>query len=427
MKNLKISDKIRNIISNYYKIVLFEEDPFSFEPKVVISMAEPEPLEHFENTQSEMRKIGYQIKLHYLKDYELKNYDFEKKEDERYYEIKFKAKEFVEFEKKPIKKKKIVQIALFSITSLMIVLSGYFYVYFIDPYYGGFNKPLLSTFLAIFSYSLGMFLIIFIHELGHIFFSRRHKLNISAPYLIPGPPPFGTLGAFVSIKDDPQTRNQKFDVAIGGIIFGIITSLILIVIGLSLSVQMDTESYLRLRATYFGTTPAHEAKLVHDNMNLYNLLFLGLRFLFFEPPTYSYYYGCYLPNKIVIIHPLAFAGWIGLLLSGLNLITFPFLDGGHVLRAVFPKPYIRIIGTIVGFLIFLTLNPYLMALSVLPNLLICISQYSLLQSRKSEEEEIPNPTIPLTNSRKIFALCLILLFILLYPLSYDNIIYGFGI
>ncbi|MFX1443496.1 MAG: hypothetical protein ACFFHV_08795, partial [Promethearchaeota archaeon] len=82
MKNLKISDKIRNIISNYYKIVLFEEDPFSFEPKVVISMAEPEPLEHFENTQSEMRKIGYQIKLHYLKDYELKNYDFEKKEDE---------------------------------------------------------------------------------------------------------------------------------------------------------------------------------------------------------------------------------------------------------------------------------------------------------------------------------------------------------
>ncbi|MFX0135007.1 MAG: site-2 protease family protein [Candidatus Hodarchaeota archaeon] len=426
-KASRISDKIKDIVSQYYKIVLFEESPHRFEPIIVIDLTDPQPQEDFEKIQSELKKIGFQIKLHHLKEHELKQFNLKGDEKVKLYEIKFEAKEFGEKEEK-LKKRKIIQLVLLSITSLTIIISGFLYVYLIDPYYGGFGKPFVSTFFAIFSYCLGMFLIVVVHEFGHIYFSRKHKLRISLPYLIPGPPPLGMFGAFVSIKDEPHTRNQKYDVAIGGIVFGIMISLILIVIGLLLSIQMDTEQYLQLRADYYGSSPAEEAKYVHEHMNFYNFLFLATRFLFFEQPSYRHYYGCYLPTKIIIIHPLAFAGWIGLILSGLNLIPLPFLDGGHIFRTIFPNPAAGIIGMIIGFLIFLSLHPNLLVLSILPSLLLCCSNYMIFQSqREDKKDEFPNPTIPLTKSRKISALLLIPIFILLYPLTYDNIIFGFGI
>ncbi|MHA1677446.1 MAG: site-2 protease family protein, partial [Promethearchaeota archaeon] len=234
------------------------------------------------------------------------------------------------------------------------------------------------------------------------------------------PPPIGMLGAFVSIKDDPQTRNQKFDIALGGILLGILISVVLILIGLLFSMRVDTLTYIQLRADYFNITLQEGAKTIQENFNHFNLLFLFFRNIIFEQPTFSEIQGILLPEKILLLHPLAFSGWIGLLISGLNLIPLSFLDGGHIFHAIFPKSYSKLIGTLIGAIILLILNFEFLWL-VWFSLIGSINSLN----RKNISSIIPNPIKPLTKSRIYLGLLTIILFILLYPLSFENLIYGF--
>ena len=375
----------------------------------------------FTQLQDELKPEGFQIKFHPLTDKEKNLYTFE--EDgplSKFYSITFIPKKFGINQSKKNKHTKI-QLLLVAITSVMILLSGYFYVIFIEPYYSTAYQSETATYLAIFYFCLGMFAIIVVHEFGHVYFSRRHKIDCSYPFLIPGPPPLGMLGAFVSIREDPQTRNQQFDVAIGGIVFGLLISILLVIFGFFLSEYVDIETYVQLRANQGDRTLQESAEFIAENLNQYDLLFLGLRNLFFQNPSYGYHYGVYLPNQILVLHPLAYAGWIGIVLSGLNLIPISFLDGGHVLKSIFPGKYTRCIGTILGAILLISLssNLYYFAIFGLPG-----AMTELNSDKKTYE--IPNPMAKFKVSRKIFAIGLMGLFILLYPLSYDNLLFGFG-
>ncbi|MHA1295227.1 MAG: site-2 protease family protein [Promethearchaeota archaeon] len=417
--DLKISEKIRQIVGNHYQIVIFKEENYSFEPFCIIKIDKTIKDDTFNNLQENLKKIGFQAKFKELNNKEIYENDLELFPGIKYYRIFFIAKQFNR-DKKTSKKTLIIQSTLFSITFFTIVLSALLYIQYIEPYYGGFGTPSMSTLFSILSYCIGMFLIILIHEFGHYFLGRHYGLKISLPYLIPGPPPIGMLGAFVSIKDDPQTRNQKFDIALGGILLGILISVVLILIGLLFSMRVDTLTYIQLRADYFNITLQEGAKTIQENFNHFNLLFLFFRNIIFEQPTFSEIQGILLPEKILLLHPLAFSGWIGLLISGLNLIPLSFLDGGHIFHAIFPKSYSKLIGTLIGAIILLILNFEFLWL-VWFSLIGSINSLN----RKNISSIIPNPIKPLTKSRIYLGLLTIILFILLYPLSFENLIYGF--
>jgi Zn-dependent protease len=400
---------------------MFKEIDYSFTPICIIRIDEPKPETVFKQMQDELKPIGFQIKFHPLSEQELKSYNITEQDEKiKFYSTTFITKNLKVTQEKKKKSTKI-QLVLVAITGVMVFLSGLFYVIFLEPYYSTVYQTEAMTYLAIFYFCLGMFAIIVVHEFGHVIFSRRHKIDCSYPYLIPGPPPFGMLGAFVSIKDDPQTRNQQFDVAIGGIVFGLIISIVLIIIGFLLSEYMDIETYIQLRANQGDRTLKESAEFIGENINQYNLLFLGLRNLFFQIPSYGYHYGTYLPDNILILHPLAYAGWIGILLSGLNLIPISFLDGGHVLRSIFPSKYTRCVGLIIGAVLLLSLSwdMYYIVIFGLPGA-------TMEFNSESKSYEVPNPMVEFKKSRKLFAFCLIGIFIMLYPLTYDNLLFGFG-
>ena len=168
-------------------------------------------------------------------------------------------------------------------------------------------------------FSFTLLLILGTHEMGHYLVSRRHNLNVTLPYFIPAPPfPFivGTFGAFIRIRSPIQDKRALLDVGCAGPLTGVAVSIPVILLGLNLST---------VKVVPGGGA---EGLILGEP-----LLFQMLGWLVF---------GHLSPEQNVILHPVAFAGWIGLLVTALNLIPVGQLDGGHVSYALFPSQHRRI-------------------------------------------------------------------------------------
>jgi len=162
-------------------------------------------------------------------------------------------------------------------------------------------------------FSFTLLLILGAHEMGHYLVSRQHHLDVSLPYFIPAPPiPFiiGTFGAFIRIRSPIRDKRALLDVGCAGPLTGVMVSIPVILVGLKLSA-----------VTVIG---GGEGTLTLGEP----LLFKLLSWLALGPLT---------PDQNIVLHPVAFAGWIGLLVTALNLIPVGQLDGGHVAYALFPE------------------------------------------------------------------------------------------
>lgn len=149
--------------------------------------------------------------------------------------------------------------------------------------------------------------ILLCHEMGHYVVARRHRVDVSLPYFIPLPPfiSLGTMGAVIRMRRPIDDRNQLIDVGAAGPLAGLVAAIPLLVLGLWLSPVAVT------------TTPS---AVVEGN----SLAYLGLKYLV---------HGRYLPaadGTDVQLHPVAFAAWVGLLITMINLIPVGQLDGGHI-------------------------------------------------------------------------------------------------
>ena len=166
------------------------------------------------------------------------------------------------------------------------------------------------------SYSLPLMLILLCHELGHYFAARRHGVDASLPFFIPLPPGFGlgTLGAVIGMRDVATDRKKLIDVGAAGPLAGLIVAIPIIVIGLKLSKV--------------------EALVGVGFQEGNSLLYAVLKRLVT---------GEWLPNgqRDVIIHPMVFAGWAGMLVTMINLLPIGQLDGGHIASAYFGNRYNR--------------------------------------------------------------------------------------
>lgn len=164
-------------------------------------------------------------------------------------------------------------------------------------------------------FSTTLLLILLTHELSHYFMSRRHNVSVTLPYFIPAPSLIGTFGAIIKMKPPIYDRRALIDIGSAGPIGGFIVAVIATVIGLSLSEVKPMEEFKRM-----------EGGLSLGGSILFNLLTKVV--LDIEIDDYN-----------VILHPVAFAGWIGLLVTSLNLLPIGQLDGGHISYALFVEKH----------------------------------------------------------------------------------------
>jgi membrane-associated protease RseP (regulator of RpoE activity) len=160
-----------------------------------------------------------------------------------------------------------------------------------------------------FPFSLTLLAILGTHEFGHYWMARHHGVPVTLPYFIPAPTLIGTFGAFIRIQAVVPNRGALFDIGVAGPIAGFVVAVPAIVVGLTLS---DVRPATELTGIGLGSS----------------LLFNGLVtvLLGVTPEAYD-----------IILHPMAFAGWIGLLVTAFNLIPAGQLDGGHIIYSLFGR------------------------------------------------------------------------------------------
>ena len=150
------------------------------------------------------------------------------------------------------------------------------------------------------------------HEFGHWVVARRHGFALSLPYFIPFPiMAFGTLGAIIRLRSEPQSRTALLEMGAAGPIAGLLVAVVCMALGLP-----GTQEVVDIGA------PGAEV-LIFGNPLLMDLLgawTLGAP-----------------PGRFDVLTPLALAAWIGCLLTCMNLLPIGQLDGGHIVTALWPR------------------------------------------------------------------------------------------
>ncbi len=159
-------------------------------------------------------------------------------------------------------------------------------------------------------YAVVLMTILMGHELGHYLTCRRYGINATLPYFIPAPTLIGTLGAFIRIKSPITRKNELFDIGVAGPLTGFILSLPALMAGLALSKVLPA-------------VPREEAIVFGEPLLLKIVIPILLPRI---PDGYD-----------VFLHPVAFAGWVGVLVTSFNLFPIGQLDGGHVAYALFGR------------------------------------------------------------------------------------------
>lgn len=223
--------------------------------------------------------------------------------------------------------------------------------------------------------------ILLAHEMGHFLMARKLRVAVSYPFFIPMPiSPIGTMGAFISMKEPPPDRRALFNIAIAGPLAGLVIAIPILLIGLTLSEVVSPEPPFWLEGN--------------------SLLYAGLKWLVF---------GKFLPSggEDVSLHPVAFAGWVGLLVTGLNLIPAGQLDGGHILYALVGRTIatwvtrgIAMILLLMG--IFLGWHGWIIWAVLIS--LLGMKQVSLL-----------NELVTLSAWQKVLAVVALVIFVLVFP------------
>jgi len=167
-----------------------------------------------------------------------------------------------------------------------------------------------------FAFSLTLLAILLVHEFGHYFACRAHRIHCTLPFVIPAPTLSGTLGAVIRIQSFIPHRDALMDVGIYGPLPGFIASVAAVFVGFTLSTPLAPRAPLPI--VEFGGEPlvirfAHRF-LARGNPHL---------------PAFNH----------LALHPVLLAGWIGLFITALNLIPGGQLDGGHILYALSPRAH----------------------------------------------------------------------------------------
>lgn len=303
-----------------------------------------------------------------------------------------------------------LNVILFVLTAVSVFLAGALYSY---------EPPLPSDPLLLlqgivenagsgFAFAASLLGILLAHEFGHYLVARYHKTAATLPYFIPFPlSPLGTMGAVIVQKESHKNQRILLDIGMAGPLAGFIVAVPVLLLGLYLS-EIDIIPY---------TMPVGQGLSLEGNSILYLLAkFAVFGQLLPAPASYGgasplMYWVLYFftgqPNPLgavdVMLHPVAFAGWAGLLVTALNLIPAGQLDGGHITRGLLGRR----------------------ASTLLPFILVSLAALGLVWSGwwlwafliffmgRAHAEPLDQIT-PLDGKRKILAVVCILIFFLVF-------------
>ncbi len=214
-----------------------------------------------------------------------------------------------------------------------------------------YEKPngIVQTVVGGLPFAVALLAILLAHEFGHYLMGRRRGVLVSLPYFIPFPlSPFGTMGAVIQMKEIPKNKRTLMDIGLAGPLSGLLVAVPVLLLGLWLS----------------KVAPVSTADLqpgMGFTMEGNSLLYLGAKFLVFgkllpapvdfnglSPFMYwvRYFFSAtpFPEGGIdVMLHPVAWAGWAGLLVTALNLIPAGQLDGGHLVYVLLGRERARMV------------------------------------------------------------------------------------
>ncbi|MFM7907413.1 MAG: site-2 protease family protein [Microcystis sp.] len=160
--------------------------------------------------------------------------------------------------------------------------------------------------------SLGLWSVLIAHEIGHLIIAKRHNVRLSLPYFLPTWQ-IGSFGAITRFESLLPNRSVLFDIAFAGPALGGLVSLILLIVGLILS---NSASLFQIPSTFFQSSIL--------------VSFLARIVL-----------GDDLQNAVISVHPLTVIGWLGLVITALNLLPAGQLDGGRIVQAIYGRKIAR--------------------------------------------------------------------------------------
>jgi len=176
------------------------------------------------------------------------------------------------------------------------------------------NEP--ERFLIGVPYAAALLGVLGVHEMGHYIAARRHGVEVTLPYFIPVPMGLGTFGAFIQMKSLIDSRRAVFDIGIAGPLAGLV---------------------IAVPSLYFGLQHSQSvAQPAHSGLETGSSLLLAL--------LYQAVHGGGLGADAVRLAPVAYAGWVGLFVTALNLMPVGQLDGGHIAYGLFGRRHAKTIS-----------------------------------------------------------------------------------
>lgn len=240
------------------------------------------------------------------------------------------------------------------------------------------------------AFSIPLMAILLAHELGHYVTARRYLLDVSPPYFLPVPlwPSFiGTMGAFIRLRTLLSDRRQLFDVGVAGPLAGFALALPALLVGLHLSHPLPRDGGMSGMLLAVGSGP--------------ELLRLGDSFV-----TLLARWAVHGDLGPVVVHPLAFAGVLGMFVTMINLMPMAQLDGGHILYAALPRWHRR---AALGFwIVVLLLGSWWSGWYIWAGLVLAVSRGRL------DHPTVLESSRPLPRSRRLLAWAALALFLLTF-------------
>ena len=235
-----------------------------------------------------------------------------------------------------------------------------------------------ALFLRGLPFAASLVTILLVHELGHYLTCLRYRVSASLPYFLPAPllSPVGTFGAFIRIRSRFPDRRALFDIGASGPWAGFVVALAATVIGLTHSTVLATPQEWHGFACGDSLLTAFLTRIV-----------------------------LHVDSAVVVLHPVAFAGWFGLFVTSLNLLPVGQLDGGHVLYATLGRPTPRIAALLIAFLVWLGVRGF-------PGWLLWAAIITVLLSLGHPPTD--DDRRPLDPARRLAALATLVVFVLTF-------------
>ena len=169
------------------------------------------------------------------------------------------------------------------------------------------------------AFSLSLLAILTAHEAGHYVACRIYGVDATLPFFLPAPPLLGpgTFGAFIKIVSPIPSRRALFDIGVAGPLAGFVVVIPVAIVGLLISKPVPPELVAAA-----GSYPTFSDPLL----------------------TRLLAWPMHVDLSLTFFNPFAFAAWIGLLVTSLNLLPVGQLDGGHAVMAVFGSAAHRWVG-----------------------------------------------------------------------------------